>query len=166
VIDTTNTIFRIICGAEFTLKLIGRNNRACVSCACLSMEGSHALFWSSHPVLEFPPPFGDLQAAVIPFSWTWQLTVHSILHRHFFTFLTFVFFECMTVIDRRMSDLMQTHISNSYQIYFHILGMHRNENFCLTPNKMKHWPNTFFRGIFPMYFLTMFSILHQLNRPN
>ncbi len=67
-IDTTNKIFRISCGAEFALKLIGRKNCACVSCACPSMEGSHALFWSSHPVLEFPPPFGDLQAAVIPFS--------------------------------------------------------------------------------------------------
>ncbi len=66
--DTTNKIFRIICGVEFALKLIGRKNSACVSCACLSMGGSHALFWSSHPVLEFPSPFGDLQAAVIPFS--------------------------------------------------------------------------------------------------
>ncbi len=67
-IDTINKIFRISCGAEFALKLIGRKNCACVSCACPSMGGSHALFWSSHPVLEFPPPFGDLQAAVIPFS--------------------------------------------------------------------------------------------------
>ncbi len=60
VIDTTNKIFRISCGAEFALKMIGRKKCACVSCACLSMGGSHALF------SEFPPPFGDLQAAVIP----------------------------------------------------------------------------------------------------
>jgi len=32
------------------------------------MGGSHALFWLSHPVLEFLSPFGDLQAAIIPFS--------------------------------------------------------------------------------------------------
>ncbi len=57
VIDTTNNIFRINCGAEFALKLIGRKNCACVLCACLSMWGSHALFWSSHPVLKFPPNF-------------------------------------------------------------------------------------------------------------
>ncbi len=72
-IDTTNKIFRISCGAACALKLIGRKNYACVSCACLSMGGSHALFWSSHPVLEFPPPFGDLQAAVIPFSLMWEV---------------------------------------------------------------------------------------------
>ncbi len=40
---------------------------------CLSVNGgSHALFWSSHPVLEFPPPFGDLQAAVIHPSQVWR----------------------------------------------------------------------------------------------
>ncbi len=67
-IYTTNKIFRISCGVGCALKLIGRKKCACVPCACLSMGGSHALFWSSHPVLAFPPPFGDLQAAVIPFS--------------------------------------------------------------------------------------------------
>ncbi len=56
--DTTNKIFKISCGAEFALKLIGRKNCAYVSCACLSMGGSHALFgaptpfWSSRPHLE------------------------------------------------------------------------------------------------------------------
>ncbi len=48
----TNTIFRISCGAECALKLIGRKNCGCVSCACLSMGGSHALFLSSRPLLE------------------------------------------------------------------------------------------------------------------
>ncbi len=42
-IDTTNKIFRISCGAEFALKLIGRKNCACVSCACLSTGST----WSS-----------------------------------------------------------------------------------------------------------------------
>ncbi len=131
---------------------------------CLSVNGKEATpyfgaptpFWSSRPHLEI----SRLQLYPSHGLGNSQFTssVHSILHRHFFTFLTFVFFECMTVIDRRMSDLMQTHISNSYQIYFHILGMHRNENFCLTPNKMKHWPNTVFRGIFPMYFDNVFNI--------
>ncbi len=57
-IDTTNKIFWINCGAEFALKLIGRKNCACVSCACLSMEeatpyfGAPTPFWSSHPHLE------------------------------------------------------------------------------------------------------------------
>ncbi len=86
-IDTTNKIFRISCGAEFALKLIGRKNCACVSCACLSMGESHALFWSSHPVLEFPPPFGDLQAAVIPFSKMCTLDVPPERSKIFYTLL-------------------------------------------------------------------------------
>ncbi len=36
-IDTTNKIFRISCGAEFALKLIGRKKCECVSCAYLSI---------------------------------------------------------------------------------------------------------------------------------
>ncbi len=42
--------------------------RSAASSRTCPMGGSLALIWSSHPVLEFPPPFGDLQAAVIYFS--------------------------------------------------------------------------------------------------
>ncbi len=63
--DTTNRIFRIICGVDLALKSIGRK------------ESRTRVMWLSvnvrkpRPILELQPrfgvpaPFGDLQAAVI-----------------------------------------------------------------------------------------------------
>ncbi len=52
------------------------------------MGGSHALFWSSHPVLEFPPPLEISSLQADPFSKFLQRPDV----RKTFTFSLYIFF--------------------------------------------------------------------------